>query len=723
MNRKRSLIPTGMAGRMVKSFIIFGFVVGFFLLAIFATTLGVLQVVMRSDEEGQQQMVAGRSEESLTAIIEENLKARISWSADKTADQLWIAAHDIKMLQGQVSDIFRHPENYARRSVHPPRKEDAGVPALQLLCPNGYENISPAAMEWAERLANLEPLFREYLLKNDYNVDIGVVTTDGVTLDMDKLSEFKIMEDGKVVSLDVKEQIWYKGAIERGEVFFYPIHSVFYDFEEVVYAAPVYVDNNLVAILQGSLKTDIFTEMLEGRSLGKSGYTVMISDKGQLVCSPRATGELGKDTDLETDLRTIVNPGLGEVINKGLKGETGVSRVTVDGEEYYAAYAYMKTCGWEQIIFVSVKEVMEPTNEMISQMNDASIQVMKDQNAEVLKSAAIAIAVLLIVLGTGIVIVSEMAKKLAMPLADIAEQVQKISGDNMSFEVKDEYKTGDEIQVLAESFEALTDKMKNYVNEIVTIMSEKERVNTELSLATKIQADMLPSNFPAFPDRTEFNIYASMTPAKEVGGDFYDFFFAGDDLLAMVMADVSGKGVPAAMFMMMAKTMIQSQLVAHYDARVVLENVNNIICSNNREKMFVTVWVGILDLNTGVMTASNAGHEYPIFKEPDGRFEILKDKHGFVIGGKKNMKYTNYEIQMKPGSKLFVYTDGVPEAMNSSRELFGMERTVAALNAAAYLPAEDILANVEKEVRDFVGEAEQFDDLTMLCIEFFGKGI
>ncbi|MBR4754154.1 MAG: hypothetical protein IK054_03115, partial [Lachnospiraceae bacterium] len=390
--------------------------------------------------------------------------ARISWAADKTDDELWMAGHDIKMLQNQVSDIFRHPENYARRSVHPPRKEDAGVPALQLLCPNGYENISPAAMEWAERLANLEPLFREYLLKNDYNVDIGVATTDGVALDMDKLSEFKIMEDGKVVSLDITEQIWYKGAIERGEVFFYPIHSVFYDFEEVAYAAPVYVDDNLVAILEGSLKTDFFTEMLEGRNLGKSGYTVLISDKGQLVCSPRATGELGKDTDLETDLRTIVNPGLVEVINKGLKGETGVSRVTVDGEEYYAAYGYMKTCGWEQIIFVSVKEVMEPTNEMISQINDSSIRVMKDQNTEVLKWAAIAIAVLLIVLGAGLVIVSENAKKLARPLADIAQQVQKISGDNMSFEVRDEYKTGDEIQVLAERFGAHTDKMKNNVN-------------------------------------------------------------------------------------------------------------------------------------------------------------------------------------------------------------------------------------------------------------------
>ena len=720
MNERSSLITKGIAGKMIKVFVIFALVMGLTFLVVFGIQLGALQLVLRADETDQLQLVAGLSKESLTSVIEENLRARIKWAADKTDDELWKAGHAMKTLQNQVADIFRHPNNYARRSIHPPRKEDAGVPSLQLICPNGYENIRPEAMEKAERLANIEPLLREYLIQDDYNVDIGVATMDGLVLDMDRLADKKIMEDGSILSLDCTEQIWYKGAIERGEVYFYPIHSIFFDFDEVAYAAPVYVDNELVAVLQGSLKTELFTELLEGRNFGKTGFTVLISDKGQLVCTPRETGELGKDIDLEHDLRTIVNPQLKEVISKGLSGETGVSIVTVDGEEYYAAYGYMRSYGWEQIIFVSVKEVMEPSDELLAQLNDVSVRVMREQNAEFSKSVLVAIILLIIILVIGIIIVSGMARKRARPLAGMADQVRQLSGDNMSFDVKDEYKTGDEIQVLAESFGALTHKMKDYINEMVTIMSEKERVNTELSLATKIQADMLPSKFPAFPDRSEFNIYASMTPAKEVGGDFYDFFFAGDDLLAMVMADVSGKGVPAAMFMMMAKTMIQSQLVAHYDAKTVLENVNNIICSNNREKMFVTVWVGILDLKTGVMTASNAGHEYPIFKEPGGRFEIIKDKHGFVIGGKRNMKYTNYEMEMKPGSKLFVYTDGVPEAMNSQGELFGMERTVSALNAAPDSSPEEILANVDNTVREFVGTAEQFDDLTMLCIEYYG---
>ncbi len=213
-----------------------------------------------------------------------------------------------------------------------------------------------------------------------------------------------------------------------------------------------------------------------------------------------------------------------------------------------------------------------------------------------------------------------------------------------------------------------------------------------------------------------------MTPAKEVGGDFYDFLLIDHDHLAMVIADVSGKGVPAAMFMMMAKSLIQSEIMAKRDAKKVLEDVNNMIFANNREEMFVTVWIGILDLKTGVLTASNGGHEYPVFKSPDGPFEIIKDKHGFVIGGKKNLKYTDYEILMKPGSKLFVYTDGVPEATNAKGELFKMERTLEAVNKNADGSAKEILSGVESEVRDFVGSAEQFDDLTMLCVEYFGKG-
>jgi sigma-B regulation protein RsbU (phosphoserine phosphatase) len=240
-------------------------------------------------------------------------------------------------------------------------------------------------------------------------------------------------------------------------------------------------------------------------------------------------------------------------------------------------------------------------------------------------------------------------------------------------------------------------------------------------MAASIQAGVLPSIFPAFPDRQDFRIYASMTPAKEVGGDFYDFFLVDENRLALVIADVSGKGIPAAMFMMMAKNMLGTQAAAGHSPREVLETVNKLICENNEEKMFVTVWFGILDLSSGILTAANAGHEYPILKMPGGPFEVVKDKHGFVLGGMERMKYKEYELRLEPGSKLFVYTDGVAEAMNTEHELFGLERTVDALNTAVDEPPEGILHAVDRAVADFVGEAEQFDDLTMLCVEYRGR--
>ena len=212
-----------------------------------------------------------------------------------------------------------------------------------------------------------------------------------------------------------------------------------------------------------------------------------------------------------------------------------------------------------------------------------------------------------------------------------------------------------------------------------------------------------------------------MTPAKEVGGDFYDFFFVDQDVLAMIIADVSGKGIPAAMFMMMAKSMIQTQAASGRSPGVVLENVNRLICENNQEDMFVTIWFATLDLRAGLLTAANAGHEYPVLKKPDGNFEIYKDKHGFVIGGMKDLKFREYEIQMEPGAKLFVYTDGVAEATNAEKELFGMERTVDALNEAKDGTPDEILRTVNGAVERFVGSAEQFDDLTMMCIEFRQK--
>ena len=243
---------------------------------------------------------------------------------------------------------------------------------------------------------------------------------------------------------------------------------------------------------------------------------------------------------------------------------------------------------------------------------------------------------------------------------------------------------------------------------------------TELNMATEIQTSMLPSIFPAFPERAEFDIHASMDPAKEVGGDFYDFFMIDDDHLAMVIADVSGKGVPAALFMMSSKILINDHAIMGGTPAEILERVNKQVCKNNDANMFVTVWLGILEISTGKLTTSSAGHEYPIINV-NGKYELLKDKHGLAVGAFEMSKYSNTELQLKKGDSIFVYTDGVAEATDANNELFGTERTVDALNAISKGASQkEILEGVRAAVDAFVKEAPQFDDLTMVGLKYKG---
>lgn len=246
---------------------------------------------------------------------------------------------------------------------------------------------------------------------------------------------------------------------------------------------------------------------------------------------------------------------------------------------------------------------------------------------------------------------------------------------------------------------------------------EKERISTELALATRIQQNFLPK---VFPDRQEFDLYASMTPAREVGGDLYDFFFIDEDHLCLVIGDVSGKGVPASLFMMLSSALIHHVAMHELSPAKILTFVNEEICSRNPEEMFVTVWLGVLQISTGLLTAASAGHEYPALKRPDGSFEILKDKHGFVLGGMEGVRYREYTLSLEPGTRLFLYTDGVPEAARSDNTMFGADRILAALNASSDASPRDLLSAVSVSVRSFVGPAEQFDDLTMLCFEYRG---
>ncbi len=270
-----------------------------------------------------------------------------------------------------------------------------------------------------------------------------------------------------------------------------------------------------------------------------------------------------------------------------------------------------------------------------------------------------------------------------------------------------------ELSELSDDINKTVTALRGYIDEA------KKRMEKDLKLASDIQEAMLPRDFVF--NRDDFEVYALMDPAKEVGGDFYDFFFIDNDLLALVIADVSGKSVPAAMFMMRAKTAIKNFARSGNSPAELLFKVNNTLCEGNDAEMFVTVWLGIIDLKTGEMHCSNAGHEYPVIMRAGGDYELLKDRHGLALAAMEDARMQEYNLKLNPGDRLFVYTDGVPEAINEAEEAYGTENLTVKLNTMKSASEEETLRAVLQDVQAFAGRAEQFDDITMIGFSYRGE--
>lgn len=307
------------------------------------------------------------------------------------------------------------------------------------------------------------------------------------------------------------------------------------------------------------------------------------------------------------------------------------------------------------------------------------------------------------------------------PILTVTDEAKRFAETNVSSEHLMAITQKDEVGVLARAVGKMEKDIVQYTENLTAITAEKERVNTELSVATRIQANMLPSIFPAFPDRREIDIYATMNPAKEVGGDFYDFFMVDERHLAIVMADVSGKGVPAALFMVIGKTLIKDHTQPGKDLGEVFTEVNELLCESNSEGLFITAFEGVLDLVDGDFRFVNAGHEIPYICKKDDKFKPYKIRAGFVLAGMEGMRYKCGEMRLEAGDKIFQYTDGVTEATNRNNELYGMEHLTAILGENSALPPKRLLTEVKKDIDRFVGEAPQFDDITMLCLEYKEK--
>ena len=340
------------------------------------------------------------------------------------------------------------------------------------------------------------------------------------------------------------------------------------------------------------------------------------------------------------------------------------------------------------------------------------------------------LALLLVTVLITLLSAKRIKKELVEPVNAIAEAARRYSADKKEGVAKTEHfsrldiRTGDEVENLSRIMADMERNLFEYEQNLTAVTAEKERIATELNLAADIQAHMLPSTFPAFPGRAEFDIYASMAPAKEVGGDFYDFFLVDEDHLALVIADVSGKGVPAALFMMASRTMLKDAALSGMDPAAVLARVNRQLCENNPDMMFVTVWLGILEIPTGLLVWADAGHErLCLFR--NGRWECLPKKGGVALAAFEpeqlgESAFRNSELQLCPGDVLFQYTDGVTEAMTAEREQFGTDRLLEALKSAPSADPESLLPHVRAQMDAFVQGAPQFDDITMLSLRYRG---
>ena len=301
-------------------------------------------------------------------------------------------------------------------------------------------------------------------------------------------------------------------------------------------------------------------------------------------------------------------------------------------------------------------------------------------------------------------------KKVVKNISAMADSLADIADGNLDVEVN--VRGTSEFDSLSDSINTTVEALKE------STRKEVERINSELEYAKTIQRSSLPMIFPPYPDRTDFEIYASMDPAKEVGGDFYDFELLSNNKLCFCVADVSGKGIPAALFMMRAKTLIKNFANAGMCVNEILSNVNEELCQNNDSGMFVTCWLGMLDTDTGIVQYANAGHNPPLIRQ-NNNFEYLKNNRpGFVLGGIDGIKYKCFEVSLKPGDEIFIYTDGVTEATDLSNELYGEDRLKSALSSISDATCENKCRLLREDIDRFVGDAPQFDDITMLSIKY-----
>jgi sigma-B regulation protein RsbU (phosphoserine phosphatase) len=655
------------------------------------------------------------SADALMRQIEADLTARAASIADSVDGKLLEIEHQTRVVAAFAEKLYAHPENYVSRPLDYLQEDEVRTTVPHIFTAEGveYDDILPEL----SLLGNASDVLDEFLV-TDLNVSASYIGTEsGFTAIVDTNANRPFWKD-----YDARTRSWYIGAKDSKTLFW---TDIFMDASgrgaSISCAMPIYdPDGKLMAVAGTGATMERIYEIVSGVKIGESGYAFLLNGRGEVVITPKSSFRADETGALTgEDYKNSSDANVQALALDMISEKSGITELVLDGVDVIVAYAPLSRTGWSVGVVMPSAEVAAPADAM--KTNISTLQTASESEVNSSMSLAVTSVVISIVLVfvLALVVSFRFSDTISRPISLLTAEAGEIGKGNLDRTIT--LKTGDELEELAAAFNAMTEELRLYMKDFEKVTADKERIATELSVATSIQTSILSHIFTPYTDRKEFNLFGSMEPAKEVGGDFYDCFLADEKTLAVVMADVSGKGVPAALFMVIAKTLLKNNAQTGKSPKQVFEEVNNILCENNEGGMFITGFMGYLNVETGAFEYVNAGLYPPAVKRAGSMWELLPCRSGFALAGIENTVYKPQTITLEKGDMIYMYTNGVTEVFDKSDEHYGMKRLIETLNRNRYADIKDIIHSVSRDIADFAGGTEQADDKTMLMLEYMGR--
>ena len=662
-------------------------------------------------------------EDTLKDKVKEHLVETNSLRAQLVGRMLKGCAMNVEYTAEKMTDILSHEEAHVP-TVLPVANEEAvpdDVPYVYYSPALEKEGISPSLQQEIYYVSSINDELKR--MSTRYAGAIVVGSEHGYLIRIDM---FEDGYDGAILShepfrstYDFLERDWYKETKAANKLYYTNPYMATYGKPCISVCAPYYDEQGFAGAVVADIDTEDILSRMKNANADAADFSFILGRNGQVLISGYDEGVFAA-LNLNNDLRKV-DGDLASTAQSMVAGETGIAKIKVEQKEYYLAYAPLGDMGWSIGTAVARQDILAT----VKQIEGYTVALINAYLGGMTRFLLLMLLLAMVLLGGVMAVLAKanerMAQGIAAPIRLLTEGSEEIARGNL--EKKLEIKTGDELETLAHSFNHMTDELQIYMKNLARTTARQERMATELDLAQRIQLGILPWGENPYPERSDFDLAALTHPAREVGGDFYDFYFLDDRHLVITVADVSDKGVPAALFMMITKTMLKEQLLfagAAEQLSRVFQKSNDALADNNELDMFVTVFTGIIDMETGEFIYVNAGHNPPIVSH-NGQSSYLLGSGNPIMGTIAGLTFQPGRLQLAPGDRLLLYTDGVTEARNSTREFFGaarLEKIFAGENSS--MDAQGGIQYIYKSVNDFVGEAVQADDITLLEFIYYG---